>query len=238
MSVDNSFMKFYQRQILNDHANIQQYKHMLLNIQDCYNATRIKRRLDDLEEKTTVYTDELSGSSPASPTDMEPSFDIDMGLMDEAQDQDEENFLFEEESGSPESISYELIRKYGKNNCGFDHLCLPLCLPSDSVFLTSNGNVSTNTNLPLGDVQEREYISSFNLMQLSFHVDTSRRLPPQGGNDFLVISPNGSKDSIINWGQYYGLDNEQQGAFEVATSNFVLTYHTDAGTVESRPDFR
>ena len=238
MFVDNSFMKFYQRQVINDHENIKQYKHVLVNIQDCYNATRIKRRLDDLEEKTSVYTDELSESLPANPTDMEPSFDLDMGLLDEAQDQDEANFLFEEESGSPDSITYELIRKYGKNNCGFHHLSLPQCLPSDTIFLTTNRNLSNNDNGPFRNVLEREYISSFNLMQLSFNVDTSRRPPPQGGNDFTVISPNGSKLSIINWGHYYGLDNDQQGAFEVATSNFVLTYHTDAGTVESRPDFR
>ena len=126
MSVDNSFMKFYQRQILNDHANIKQYKHsMLVNIQDCYNATRIKRRLDDLEEKTTVYTDELSGSSPASPTDMEPSFDIDMGLMDEAQDQDEENldnFIKVEEAKRKTNFSIKrLERKKSKINKSQDY---------------------------------------------------------------------------------------------------------------------
>jgi propanediol dehydratase large subunit len=46
------------------------------------------------------------------------------------------------------------------------------------------------------------------------------------------MKPNGTKDSIIKWGTFYGLDTKQQGAFEVATSNFVLTYHVDAANAD------
>jgi hypothetical protein len=46
--------------------------------------------------------------------------------------------------------------------------------------------------------------------------------------------PNGTRESIIEWGHFYGLDAKQQGAFEVATSNFVLTYHIEASSSPSQ----
>jgi hypothetical protein len=235
--IENSFMKFYQTQIIHDHANIKQYKHVLINIQDCYNATRIKRRLDELEDNTSIYTDEVSGTSGEASTNSEPSIDLDMGLIDEAQDQDDENFLFQEEDGSPNSITFEKIRKNGVKECGYKLLNIPPCILSESVFIPSHGYFE-ETNAHPAHLDVREYISSRHLMQLSFNVDTARRPPPQGGSDVVVMSPNGTKESIEDWGAYYGLDNTQQGAFEVATSNFVLTYHIDASAVEGRADFR
>jgi hypothetical protein len=67
-------------------------------------------------------------------------------------------------------------------------------------------------------------ITRFHLMELSFKTDTSSRPNPQnnGGPQRSVMLPNGTKESIIEWGQFYGLDDKQQGAFEVATSNFVI----------------
>eukprot|EP00978_Attheya_sp_CCMP212_P034599 scaffold145692_cov63-Attheya_sp.AAC.3 len=200
--------------------------------EDCYNATRIKQRLDGLENNTSIYTDEVSGTSGEASSKSEPSIDLDMGLIDEAQDQDDDTFLFQEEGGSPESISFDIIRKYGMKECGFKLLNLPPCIPLESGFISSNRNFD-DTNAHPAHLDVREYISSKHLMQFSFNVDTSRRRPPpHGGSDVVVMSPNGTKQSIEDWGVYYGLDdNQQQGAFEVATSNFVLTYHIDASTV-------
>ena len=107
--IGGSFMAFYQKQIKNNHDNINRYKHILKNIQDCYNATRLKRRLDELQESTVEFTDELS--TMKAKHEEPSSLDIDMGLVDEAQDQDEGNFLFEEETGNPDSITLENHKK-------------------------------------------------------------------------------------------------------------------------------
>ena len=237
MRIENSFMKFYQTQIMTDHANVKQYKHVLVNIQDCYNATRVKRRLDELEDNTSIYTDEISGTSGEPSSNSEPDISLDFGLVDEAQDQDDQNYLFQEESGSPDSISFDIIRKYGTAECGFELINCPSCVSSESVLIPTNRHFDDPNVYPT-PLDVREYISSYNLMQLSFNVDTARRPPPQGGTDVVVMSPNGSKQSIDDLGVYYSLDDNQQGAFEVAASNFVLTYHTDASTVESQADFR
>jgi hypothetical protein len=58
--IGGSFMAFYQKQIRNNHVNITSYSHILKNIQDCYNATRLKRRLDELQETTVEFTDDTS----------------------------------------------------------------------------------------------------------------------------------------------------------------------------------
>ena len=51
------------------------------------------------------------------------------------------------------------------------------------------------------------------------------------GDDKVIIKvpeANGSAFSIINWGRTYGFDNEQQRAFEVFVSSFVLTFFKEA----------
>eukprot|EP00978_Attheya_sp_CCMP212_P002311 scaffold4773_cov54-Attheya_sp.AAC.1 len=61
-------------------------------------------------------------------------------------------------------------------------------------------------------------------------MDTSRRKRPQSISKEevdTIILPNGTKPSIIAWGELYGLDENQQGAFEVAASNFILTFHLE-----------
>jgi hypothetical protein len=233
--IGGSFMAFYQKQIKNNHDNINRYKHILKNIQDCYNATRLKRRLDELQESTVEFTDELS--TMKAKHEEPSSLDIDMGLVDEAQDQDEGNFLFEEETGNPDSITLETIRKYGKKECGYNHITQPPC-PDDSVIKgveidTHTAGIQTPNHLP-----ERERITYMKLIELSYKVDTSRRINPQqrAGDPIThltIMKPNGTKDSIIEWGSFYGLDTKQQGAFEVATSNFVLTYHVDAANADN-----
>eukprot|EP00978_Attheya_sp_CCMP212_P018508 scaffold50689_cov62-Attheya_sp.AAC.1 len=102
--------------------------------------TRIKRRLDELEDNTSIYTDEVSGTTGEASSNSEPSIDLDMGLIDEAQDQDDEKHLFQEEGSSPESISFDIIRKYGMKECGFKILNLPPCISSESMFILSNRN--------------------------------------------------------------------------------------------------
>eukprot|EP00978_Attheya_sp_CCMP212_P029130 scaffold102515_cov63-Attheya_sp.AAC.7 len=224
-------MAFYQRQIMSNHENINRYKHILKNIQDCYNATRLKRRLDELQESTVEYSDELTAKK-AKHEEPSSNLDIDMGLVDEAQDQDEGNFLFEKET---DSITLETIRKYGKKDCGYNHITLPPC-PLDSVIMGIELDAHTCIQTP-NHFPEHERITFTKLIELSYKVDTSRRINPQqiAGDPLThltVMKPNGTKDSIIKWGTFYGLDTKQQGAFEVATSNFVLTYHVDAANAD------
>jgi hypothetical protein len=225
-------MKYYQTKIREGHENIARYKHIMKNIQDCYNATCLKRHKDELDSKTTMYTDDQS-SNAINEVEEEPEYDLDMGLLDEAQDHDDDHLMFTEESGNSYSLSLETVRAYGKNMCGYKCLSVPP-VTVESVFMHNqmgqgahgrNADDATNDTFP-------DSTTHFHLMELSFKTDTSSRPNPQnnGGPHRSVMLPNGTKESIIEWGYFYGLDDKQQGAFEVATSNFVLTYHTEAAT--------
>ena len=232
--IGGSFMAFYQKQIRNNHVNITSYSHILKNIQDCYNATRLKRRLDELQETTVEFTDDTSPGDASA--ELPTQLDIDMGLVDEAQDLDDGNFLFEEESGHPDSINLDTIQKYGKKQCGYEHLTVPCC-PNESVLIGQERD-SLDHFQPLSFLPNRDVVSFTKLVQLSFMVDTSRHINPQHKEGepithLSVVKPNGTKHSIIEWGKFYGLDAKQQGAFEVAASNFVLTYHVDAENRET-----
>jgi hypothetical protein len=225
-------MKYYQTKIREGHENIGKYKHIMKNIQDCYNATCLKRHKDELDSKTTMYSDDQS-TQANNEAEEEPEYDLDMGLLDEAQDHDEDHLMFTEESGSSYSISLEPVRTYGKNECGYQFLSVP-SVPEESVFFPptqlGQGAHGRNEEGITSHVLFPTTITRFHLMELSFKTDTSSRPNPQnnGGPQRLVMLPNGTKESIIEWGQFYGLDDKQQGAFEVATSNFVLTYHIEA----------
>jgi hypothetical protein len=223
-------MKFYQTQIRQAHVNIAKYKHIMKNIQDCYNATCLKRHKDELDSKTTIYTDDQS-SKATDELQEEPQYDLDMALIDEARDQDDDHLLFAEESGNSCSLSLEPIRTYGKLQCGYQFLSVPHII-EDSVFLPTQGGHGTQGRNDEGTTNELrcDVVTRVHLMELSFRTDTSSRPNPQNkeGPERSVMIPNGTKESIIEWGQFYGLDEKQQGAFEVITSNFVLTYHIDA----------
>eukprot|EP00978_Attheya_sp_CCMP212_P032080 scaffold123655_cov62-Attheya_sp.AAC.1 len=203
IKVDNSFMKYYQTKITEGHENIARYKHIMKNIQDCYNATCLKRHKDELDSKTTMYTDDQS-SNAINEVEEEPEYDLDMGLLDEAQDHDDDHLMFTEE------ITEESVFMHNQMGQG-----------------AHGRNADDATNVMLPDSTTR-----FHLMELSFKTDTLSRPNPQnnGGPHRSVMLPNGTKESIIEWGYVYGLDDKQQGAFEVATSNFVLTYHIEAAT--------
>eukprot|EP00978_Attheya_sp_CCMP212_P014250 scaffold36233_cov58-Attheya_sp.AAC.1 len=157
--------------------------------------------LPDLAKESTVeYTDDLTIKKAKHE---EPSnLDIDMGLVDEAQDQDEEKQLFEKETGNPDSITLDTIRKYGKKECGYNHLTLPPC-PLDSIIMGIEIDTHTGMQTP-NHLPERERITFMKLIELSYKVDTSRRINPQ----------------------------QRAGAFEVATSNFVLIYHVDVANAD------
>jgi hypothetical protein len=221
-------MKFYQHQITAEHPNIAMYEHVLRNIQNCYNAVRLNQRKDELEATTEMFTDNIE---PTNQPNEEPTYDIDMGLVDEADDQDEGSGLFHEIEGCHFSIGLDVLRADGKNKCGFEYLSIPIPTnrPLDLTNNThrhSNTNENSNSN-PVHHTQER--ITRARLIELTFRTDTSRRRRPQSTTpeEVDMIDPNGTKESIISWGQFYGLDDNQQGAFEVAASNFVMTYHLE-----------
>jgi DNA-directed RNA polymerase delta subunit len=74
------------------------------NIQDCYNATCLKCHKDELDSKTTMYTDDQS-TNANNEAEGEPEYDLDMGLLDEAQDHGDDHLMFTEESGNTYSLS-------------------------------------------------------------------------------------------------------------------------------------
>ncbi len=101
---------------------------------------------------------------------------------------------------------------------------------NQSLDITNNPYLDANTNFgsnPVHHTQER--LTRARLIVLTFRTDTSRRKRPQSisTEEVNIILPNGTKPSIIAWGELYGLDENQQGAFEVAASNFILTYHLE-----------
>jgi hypothetical protein len=229
---DGSYMKFYQSKITAQHPNIAKYEHVLRNIQNCYNAVRLDRRKDELEEITDIYTDGLDASNAPDEESKEPTFDIDFGLLDEADDQDEGQALFHEFIGSPFSIVLDTIRNYGEHQCGYEFLTLPIPLPG-SLNLSDNANRSPYSNINSNAstiIHNNERMTRTRLVELKFRTDTSRRIKPQSttAEEMEMIKPNGTKPSIEQWGEFYGLDENQRGAFEVAASNFVLTYHQEA----------
>ena len=221
-------MKFYQHQITAQHPNIDKYEHILRNIQNCYNAVRLNRRKDELEATTEMFTDDIE---PTNRPNEEPTYDVDMGLLDEADDQDEGNEIFHEIEGCHFAIRLDTLRTDGKNNCGFQHLSTPIPIHkdldiTDNTHQHPNADANPNSN-PVHPPQTQ--ITRARLIELTFRTDTSRRRRPQSTLHEVVdmMDPNGTKESIISWGQFYGLDDNQQGAFEVAASNFVMTYHLE-----------
>ena len=74
-------MKFYQKQIIAEHPNIAKYRHILINIQNCYNAVRLNRRKDELEATTEMYSDGVDASNDTSEEDKEQTYDIDLALV-------------------------------------------------------------------------------------------------------------------------------------------------------------
>eukprot|EP00978_Attheya_sp_CCMP212_P009714 scaffold23143_cov67-Attheya_sp.AAC.1 len=154
-----------------------------------------------------------------------------MGLVDEADEQDKGDNMFHEINGSPFSIGLDKLREEGKNKCGFEHLSLPIPIYR-SLDITHNtprhSNAGANLNSDhVHHTQDR--ISRARLIELTFRTDTSRQRHPQSATpkEVDMIDPNGTKASIIAWGHFYGLDDNQQGAFEVAASNFIMTYHLE-----------
>ena len=49
----------------------------------------------------------------------------------------------------------------------------------------------------------------------------------QSNPEKMIVSPNGSAESIIAFGMEQKLDLDQQTAFEIMTATFVLTYMSD-----------
>eukprot|EP00978_Attheya_sp_CCMP212_P014346 scaffold36442_cov81-Attheya_sp.AAC.1 len=173
-----------------------------------------------------VQEDDVKSTNVANE---EPSYDIDLGLADEDFDQDEGEELFQEITGSPFNIALDTLRTEGKNQCGFEHLLVPIPV-NRSLDITNNPYHDANTKLgsnPIHHTQDR--LTCARLIELTFRTDTSRQKRPQSTSteDVDIIHPNGTKPSIIAWGELYGLDENQQGAFEVAASNFILTYHLE-----------
>ena len=222
-------MKFYQKQIIAEHPNIAKYRHILTNIQNCYNAVRLNRRKDELEATTEMYSDGVDASNDTNEEDKEPTYDIDLALVDESDDQDDGQALFSEINGSPFSLVLDAIRNNGKNECGYEHLSLPVPI-LETLNLTNSGYANSNLNSDSSRIHRNmERMTRGRLLELRFRTDTSRRMKPQSASseEMDLINPNGTKASIEQWGIFYGLDENQRGAFEVAASNFVLTYHQE-----------
>jgi hypothetical protein len=80
-----------------------------------------------------VCTDDQSPNA-TNEVEKEPEYDLDMGLLDEAQDHNDDHLMFTEESGNSYSLSLEPVCTYGENKCGYQFLSVP-SVTLESVFM-------------------------------------------------------------------------------------------------------
>jgi hypothetical protein len=224
----------------------------LQNIQDCRsNCLRVDRPDDDLAKNTLSYQAWMQENQPQTPTNADddcdseeddvdvamptadnldlllgPEYDISMG----------QDFL---DGDLPSRLCFRALKHKGTFECGSKGLAeIPLEDFSVTDFLFSPSLPDTANNQSQRDIQNSRhatdeqsttnYPSRRDIVKVivqhterrQFNVTTSE-------NPVFRCDANGSAISIIDWGKSLDLDIDQQRAFEVIASSFVLTFHKD-----------
>lgn len=209
----------------------------LQNLQDCKsNNFRNISILDELQRSTIApTTTNLSCLDEDASLDNEDILHLnDINMNDENNDIDQHLSAFPEdreyENTIPDIYSCTTLRGDGRLRCGFldlpnfssTHLSVP-----DNFVIHSNTPAEVSPEDTLAMIRQQpsaEDIVTILLAHVGRHQLSFSKIT--GQPDIIsVFEPNGSAKSIINWAEKSGLDIEQQRAFEVMTSSFVLSYY-------------
>jgi hypothetical protein len=214
----------------------------LQNIQNCHNMMQAGRQKDILEQRTVPLPDPINTKKNDydEETQKELEAHIDMCLTELVADLDEDNAL-----RSPnDPISLLGIRMQGSNNCGFEGIRAMEVDRLSRVYEIQRTNYEDNnsigdqdsTELTSGHVRMDNIVTKARLTELSIRV-VARNV--SNINEVKDIPPVGSADSIQKWAEIMFkdtytdlLDKDQQRAFEVIVSMFVLTFHDEANRNE------
>ena len=220
LKLEDSFMTKYQSVVssplLRSFINVG----ILDNIQRCHNALKETMIEDTLINETVPFETERNTNSQDDNEEVENGTKFDLSALDE--------------NGSEIGIVSQAvplcttwIQHQGKNYCGLDSFSTPDIAQNESVFL---GNHNANTRSTCQSYNTRDRVSTTSLVQLSQRQD-KRRVAIENRHTTEIHelpSANGTKSSMMKWGEAFGLDDRQQASFQTLLATFVLTYYDDA----------
>ena len=138
----------------------------------------------------------------------------------------------------PQAYCNNIIRSHGTHKCGFSKL--PDFSKTRFSFHSNFIVPATSTfhDPPEQPVQiHRQQPSPKQLVDILFTRSGQKQfsfLDITGQSELIsLLEPNGSAKSIINWAEESNFDQNQQRAFEIITSSFVLSYYNASDTTKS-----
>ena len=239
--LNNSFTERLRHAISTSKIDSMNLK-FLQNLQDCKsNSFRMTLLKDDLQRHTLPLSEADVNEYMQHEQEEECIQDVSYieNLFELLEDEDE---MQHQDDGHHECIpaNYycDIIRNKGRLACGYT------CLPSfDTNNLPATSFVHRSEQIR-EDIQgigeneattERENPTQRQIVDifLTHHGSEPCQFNMDTNENFNVLVANGSAASIIDWSRKSGLDIQQRRAFEIITSQFVLTFYNDAEATSS-----
>jgi Helitron helicase-like domain at N-terminus/PIF1-like helicase len=225
------------RKLVHDGTFTEPVFSFLQNLQDCKSNNLRNVLVGDELQRTTLQPDnnESSNTTYDNTNTFEEEQLLHFNEISQEND-DLEDFLADEAytepnyNDIPTEYTCSVLRSTGRHGCGFSKLpdFSTVTLPNTSNFVTS----AAPSDEPFTNIQppsqrpppKREDLVSILFLNTAFQQRSF--LDVTGQTDLVsVLDPNGSAKSIVNWAEASTLDSNQQRAFEIMTSTFVLSYY-------------
>lgn len=219
---------------------------ILQNIQNCRDMLSAGRQEDMLERRTKPLPPRASkgdNNDCDEETDDQLRKHIETFLTELASDLDEDNGFA---SSEHTTIRLDDTRKMGDNNCGYDGICAGHVNESACIYqvdgMQQDEDTAATSPHSEATLNLNGAITKALLTRLSLEV-VRRNI--QNINELEQLNPAiGTAQSIQEWAKVVFTDTEtgetdedQQRAFEVITSMFILTFHEDASRNEGLQEY-
>ena len=214
---------------------------VLQNLQDtAHNCWKVNNLKDDLQRVTTLlgrhefdvdlYPDDQEGQNDIN---TEPDYSITERWLMEL-DKEHEHLDPSVVNALPLELDSEMIKKLGTHLAGQTYLSERSIPANNTEFLvTSSTNTNTGRASNSASINNQSGVAEQprgkDVVSLLVYKTTrkTRTFKEITGSDkqVEVLEANGSAKSIIDWSRKANIDKQQQRAFEIMTSSFILTYH-------------